>query len=97
MDSVLIDWLGEVDDFVALLDETLGEGRGLDVVETVAGAEEDLLLTVLHTLEVVLKGSWVFFVVGGDKSQEFGQTGSVSVIFDNTELDAKIFVKKLPN
>ena len=55
LDSVLINGFGQVDDLIALLDKTLSEWGSLDIIQTVTGAEEDLLLAVLHTLEVVFQ------------------------------------------
>ena len=53
LNAVLVHRLNEEDHFVTLLEKALDEGRLDDLLTGGAGHEVDVLLLVLHTLDVV--------------------------------------------
>lgn len=58
------------------------------LLTAVSGAEVDLLLLLLHALDVGLEACLVGGVVRGLEAEQLGQTGAVAVVLDHSELDA---------
>ena len=54
------------------------------------GNKVNMFLFFLHSLDVFRQRGLFCVRVGGEKFQEFGETSSVTVVLDNSQLDAAI-------
>merc|ERR1719341_752715 len=84
-DGVLVDSLGQEKHLVALLQETLDEGRAGDLLLGATGDVVDGLLLVLHPLHVLGERGQV--TGGGGESQQLGQPRPVGSVLNDSELD----------
>ena len=84
-ESVLINSLSEIEDFVALFQEPLDKRRLLALFESRAGHEKDLLLLVLHSLNIPRQACQ--FTGGRSETEQLGQSGPVGGIFDHSQFD----------
>ena len=87
MDHVLIDWVDEVEDLESLLLETLNERRLSDSGSGLTSDIVDILLSLLHSLDVVLQGDLVLTRLGGMESEEIGDLLSVGGILMDSKLE----------
>mmetsp|Transcript_31197 Transcript_31197/g.61811 ORF Transcript_31197/g.61811 Transcript_31197/m.61811 type:complete len:315 (+) Transcript_31197:622-1566(+) len=72
--GILVDGVDEVEDLESLGVELLAEGRGVDGLDIGAGDVVDVLLPLLHVLNVVLKGAVaVLLGLGGPVAQELDE------------------------
>eukprot|EP00055_Hartaetosiga_balthica_P013000 m.64972 g.64972 ORF g.64972 m.64972 type:complete len:382 (+) comp8134_c2_seq1:125-1270(+) len=88
LDGVLIHRLGEVQHLVATLEETLNEGRLLGLSNRLGSHEVDVLLVLLHALNVIEERSVLVIAVGRIKAEELGKTGAVLVVIHEPKFDA---------
>ena len=81
----------------ALLAEGLQEWRGRDGSNTLAGDVEDVVLSFLHAIHVLLEADLLITRLGGVEAQELCNLGAVGGIFMHPKLQAlaKCFVKFL--
>lgn len=49
--------------------------------------EVDLVLLLLHALDILLQAGNICFAVGGLEAEQLGQTGPVGVVLNDTKLD----------
>mmetsp|Transcript_7952 Transcript_7952/g.7900 ORF Transcript_7952/g.7900 Transcript_7952/m.7900 type:complete len:227 (-) Transcript_7952:176-856(-) len=57
--SVLIDGINQVEDFITLLAESLDEGTGGHSSDALTGDVIDILLTLLHAVNILLEGNHI--------------------------------------
>mmetsp|Transcript_18093 Transcript_18093/g.30891 ORF Transcript_18093/g.30891 Transcript_18093/m.30891 type:complete len:540 (-) Transcript_18093:58-1677(-) len=87
LDHVLVDGVDEVEDLEPLLLEGLDEGRLGDGGSALAGDVVDVLLALLHPLDVVLEGDEVLATLGGVESEEVGELLPVGGVLVDSELE----------
>lgn len=87
LDDVLIDGVDHVEDFVTLLLEGLNEGGGSDGGSGLSSDEEDVLLSFLHSGDVLLEGGLFVTGLGGVVSEELGEFVSVGGVLVDSELE----------
>jgi len=97
LDDVLIDGVNHIEDLDTSLLEGLDEGRGSNGGSALTSNEVDILLTFLHSGNVLLEGCNFFTRLGRVVSEEIGELGSVGGIFVDTELKilTELFVELL--
>merc|ERR1712194_763805 len=86
LNSVFINGVNHVQDFVSLLLELLKEGRSLDDLVGFSGDVVNTGLVVVHAADVVLEGGHFLSRLGGLVSQQLGNLSTVGGIFVNSEL-----------
>jgi len=97
LDDVLIDGVNHIENLDTSLLEGLDEGRGGHGGSALTGDEEDILLTFLHSGDVLLEGGHFLTGLGGVVTEEVGELGSVGGILVDTELEVltELFVELL--
>jgi len=87
LDGVFIDRLSHVKNLKTTLLETFDEGRGFDSLLALTSDVVDILLTLLHTSDVVLKGGHLISALGREETKKFSELSTVLSIFMDTKLD----------
>lgn len=87
LDTVFIDGLGQVQDFVSLLQQSLDEWRTLDFLSGSTGNVENGFLLFLHSFQVLVESGEFGSIVGALETEKFGQSVSVGGIFHDSQLD----------
>ena len=85
--GVLIDGIGEVDDFEVLGDELLEERRVFERVDGFSGDVINRLLALLHAFDVLLQRDELAVGLRGLESKKLGEAHAVARVFDDPELD----------
>lgn len=87
LNGVLIDGVDHEEALVALLAETLEEGRVLDGLAGLTGDVEDTLLLLRHAGDVVLQGGHLLARLGGRVAKELSELLAVLGVLVYTELE----------
>ena len=85
--GVLIDRVGEVDDFEVLGDELFEERRVRERVDGFSGDVINRLLALLHAFDVLLQRDELAVGLRGLESKKLGEAHAVARVFDDPELD----------
>ena len=87
LDDVLIDWVNHVKDLIASLLELLNEGRLINLGLALSSDEEDVVLTFLHSGDVVLERDLLISGFTGVVSQVLSQLLSVGGVLVDSQLE----------
>jgi hypothetical protein len=87
LNHVLINWVNEIKNLVSLLLEDLNEWRLGDCLSRLTSDIEDIFLSFLHSLDVILEGDLILTSLGSVESKEISDLLSVSGVFVDTELE----------
>mmetsp|Transcript_50154 Transcript_50154/g.82618 ORF Transcript_50154/g.82618 Transcript_50154/m.82618 type:complete len:468 (+) Transcript_50154:273-1676(+) len=85
---VLVNGIDHVQNFDALLAESLQEWRGRDSSNTLAGDVENVVLSFLHAVNILLEADLLITRLGGVEAQELCNLGAVGGVFMHPELQA---------
>jgi len=87
LNHVLINWVDEIKNLVSLLLEDLNEWRLGDCLSGLTSDIEDIFLSFLHSLDVILEGDLILTSLGSVESKEISDLLSVSGVFVDTKLE----------
>mmetsp|Transcript_18458 Transcript_18458/g.37458 ORF Transcript_18458/g.37458 Transcript_18458/m.37458 type:complete len:404 (-) Transcript_18458:1041-2252(-) len=87
LDSVFVDGINHVEDFVSLLLEFLEEGRSFDGTFGFSSDVIDARLLVVHAADVIIETSHGVSALGRMVTEEFGEFGAVGRIFMDAQLE----------
>mmetsp|Transcript_36757 Transcript_36757/g.79203 ORF Transcript_36757/g.79203 Transcript_36757/m.79203 type:complete len:528 (+) Transcript_36757:116-1699(+) len=88
LSRIFVNGVHHVQDFDALLAQCLQEWRGRDGSDTLAGDVEDVVLSFLHAIHVLLEADLLITRLGGVEAQELCNLGAVGGVFMHPELQA---------
>mmetsp|Transcript_77935 Transcript_77935/g.170723 ORF Transcript_77935/g.170723 Transcript_77935/m.170723 type:complete len:651 (-) Transcript_77935:325-2277(-) len=86
--AVLVDGVDHVQDLEALLAEGLQEGGGSDSGDALASDVVDVVLALLHAVDVLLQADLLIARLGGVPPQELGDLGAVGGVLVHAQLQA---------
>merc|ERR1719394_2327040 len=88
LDGILVNRVHHVHDLKALLAQALQEGRGGDSRDALAGDVVDVVLSLLHAVNVLLEADQLVPGLGGVEAQQLGNLGAVGGVLMDAKLEA---------
>mmetsp|Transcript_7064 Transcript_7064/g.6414 ORF Transcript_7064/g.6414 Transcript_7064/m.6414 type:complete len:310 (-) Transcript_7064:365-1294(-) len=85
--SVLINGINQVEDFITLLAESLDEGTGGHSSDALTGDVIDILLTLLHAVNILLEGHHILTRLGRLEPQQLGDLIAVGGVLVDAQLE----------
>merc|ERR1719359_1765130 len=84
---ILIDWVHHVKDLKTLLAKRLEEGRGGDLRDALTGDVIDVVLALLHAVNVLYEADLLIARLGSAVSHELRNLGPIRRVFMDAKLD----------
>merc|ERR1712032_1717729 len=88
LDCILINWVNHVRDLQTLLAEGLQERRGRNCRDALTSDVVDVVLSLLHAIDVFLEGDQLIAGLGGVETEQLSNLGPVGGILVHTKLEA---------